>query len=668
VRFVPKLSQAARQMASPGAGAPDGPVGADPPSAIPRDVSSRDSGTRDAAPSSLRRRAVLAVLLPLLAAGAALAVSWQRWIDPLVDSGREMDVPWRLLQGERLYRDVTYYYGPLGPWINALALRLAGRRWLALELVCAAASALILWLLFRLTLRAGGAAAGGGIGGRLAAITATTLAAAMCMGAPRGGAFIFPYSSSNLFALAGALLALDAAAAVDPRRRRLLGALGLAVALASRLEIGAAAAVALALAGLRSRPREETRADLEVVALGSLLAGGLYGAALIGIPWRNLLADGPLGAFLELPKEWRHLYLEISGLGQPATAAGRLGISLAIDAALLAAAAWFALPRPGRPARRHLFTLAGLLLLGLYLLSPLSVAQKDLPPVMALLPPVALVAAAALLRRPLERQTRARFLLFCFSAAVAGRVICGLSVGPRMGPLSALALPGLLATAAVLTFDVLAPRLPEPLLFRRRLAAVFAVVGLLFLYRLERLDHQERTVELRTAAGELRLPAVEALVLARTLAFLDVNARPGDTLTAFPESGFFNFATGLRNPLRQDLIVPGVLSGAREAAASRLLGAAGPRYVLLCNRPTSEFGPEAFGRDYAVQLWSEVASHYGLAASFGAAGPAAPVGSPSFFVRLYERSQPSLPPLRLASAGPMLRTVEAATHDGRRRR
>jgi hypothetical protein len=659
--FAPQVSHAARQMAPASAGAPDGLASAGAPGSPP------SAGPPNAGPSSFRRRA-LAVLLPLLAAGAALAVSWQRWIDPLVDSGREMDVPWRLLQGERLYRDVTYYYGPLGPWINALALRLAGRRWLVLELVCAAVSALILWLLYRLTLRAGGAAAGGGIGGRLAAVTATTLAAAMCMGAPRGGAFIFPYSSSNLFALAGALLALTAATVVvDPRRRRLLGALGLAVALASRLEIGAAAAVALALAGIRSRHRAETRADLGVIALGSLLAGGAYGAALIGIPWRSLLADGPLGAFLELPQEWRHLYLEISGLGQPATAAGRLGISLAIDAALLVAAGWFALPRPGRLARRHLFTLAGLLVLGLYLLSPFNVALKELPPVMALLPPVALVAAAALLRRPLERQTRARFLLFCFSAAVASRVICGLSVGPRMGPLSALALPGLLATAAVLTFDVLAPRLPEPLLFRRRLAAIFAVVGLLFLYRLERLDHQARTVELRTAAGELRLPAVEALVLARTLAFLEVNARAGDTLTAFPESGFFNFATGLRNPLRQDLIVPGVLSGSREAAASRLLGAAGPRYVLLCNRPTSEFGPEAFGRDYAVRLWSEVASHYGLAASFGTAGPAAPVGSPSFFVRLYERSQPLLSPLRLASADTTLRTVEAA-HDARRRR
>src|SRR5215467_6719950 len=150
-----------------------------------------DSASSDAAgafPSGWGKAG--AVVLPLLAAAAALAASWQRWINPFVDSGRELDVPWRLLQGERLYRDVTYYYGPLAPWVDALALRLFGNRWLVLELICAALSALIFLFLFRLTRRAGSP---------LSATVATTLAAALCMGAPRGGAFIFPYSSSSLF-------------------------------------------------------------------------------------------------------------------------------------------------------------------------------------------------------------------------------------------------------------------------------------------------------------------------------------------------------------------------------------------------------------------------------------------------------------------------------------
>jgi len=598
-------------------------------------------------PASLRRRAVL-FALPGLAALAALAASWQCWINPFVDSGREMDVPWRLLQGERLYRDVTYYYGPLGPWANALALRLSGARWLGLELVCAALSALVFLLLFRLTRRAGGL---------LSATVATALAAALCMGAPRGGAFIFPYSSSSLFALAGGLLALDAATAVDPRWRFSLGSLGLAVAWTSRLELGAAAAIALALAGLRSSSREERRADLAVVGFGSLLAVGVYGVAAIGIPWEGLLADGPFGPFLQMPREWRVLYLQTAGLAQPGSAAGRVASSLLLDALLLAAAAWLALPRSapamdpaGRSERRYLFPLGGLLLAAAYASSRWSVAAANLPPVLAILPPLAAVAALARLHRPLAARDRAQFLLFAFSAAVGARVLFGLSVGPRMGPNSALPLPGLLATAAVLGFDLLAPRLPQPAVFRRRLAAMLAVFGTLFLYRIGQLNHRPQLAELRTAGGTLKLPATQADAISLALDYVARNARPGDTLTAFPESGFFNFVTGLRSPLRQDLILPGALSGAREAEAAREIGAAGPRFVLLCNRPTSEYGPTAFGRDYAVPLWNEVRQHYVLAAAFGAAGPTAPIGAKDFFIRLYERQPTPVAPVQLASA------------------
>ncbi len=605
-----------------------------------------DEGLRASFNGACKR--ALPFALPLLAAIAGLAVSWQCWIDPLVDSGREMDVPWRLLQGEHLYRDVTYNYGPFGPWANALALRLLGSSWLALELVCAILAGCIFVLLFRVTRRAGGLAS---------ATAATALAAALCLAAPRGGSFVFPYSSSCLFALAGGLLALDAAGASEPGRRRLLGALGLAVALASRLELGAAAALTLVLAGLRSRPREETRTDLQTVAIGSLAAGGIYGLAFVGVPLGRLFTDGPFGPLFGMPREWSFLYLRISGLAQPGGTASRLAVSLLLDGLLLAAAALLDLPATGRPARRHLFTIAGLAWVIAYAVSPWSAGLKDLPPLLAILPAIALAAALALARGPLEGRARSQFLLFFWSAAVAVRVFFGVTLSPRMGPYTAVALPGLVATAAVLGFDVLAPRLPAPALFRWRLAAIFAVLGACFLYRIGQLNHQPRKLELSTAAGVVRLPATKATTIAQALGYLAARARDGDTLVAFPESGFFNFVTGMRSPLRQDLVLPGVLFGPREDAVARQIDAAGPRYVLLCNRPTSEFGPEAFGRDYAVELWNEVGHSYTLAAAFGPAAPTSPVGASDFFIRIYERTPRASAPVQLASTGPRQQPV-----------
>jgi len=583
-----------------------------------------------------------AVVLPALAAAASLAVSWQRWINPFVDSGRELDVPWRLLQGERLYRDVTYYYGPLGPWLNALALRLFGNRWLVLELVCAALSALLFLLLFRLTRRAGGL---------LSATVATTLSAALCMGAPRGGAFIFPYSSSSLYALAGAFLALDAMAAPG-RRHRVLCVMGLAVALASRAEIGAAACAALVIAGLRSRPAARTRAVLADAAVAALLACGVYAIACAGIPWRDLLSDGPLAPFFGMPEEWKSLYLNVSGLAQPWNAAARIGVALLLDAALVVAAGWLALPRPDRPARRHLFTIGFALVVAAYACSPLADPFGNLPPVLAVLPLVAIVAAFARLARPLEERSRAQFLLFFFSAAVAVRVLFGVALGPRMSSYVAPALPGLLATAAVLAFDLLAPRLPAPALFQRRLAAVFAVVAVLFLFRIACVDNGPGIVKLETPAGALRLPARQANAIARTLSYMQRNARQGETLTAFPESGFFNFVLGLRSPLRQDLFIPGVLSGARDAAAAQRVDTAGPKYILLCNRPTPEYGEVAFGRDYAAGLWREIEDRYMLVEAFGRARPNAPVGAKRFFIRIYFRAPRPPKAAQLPTAGP----------------
>src|SRR6476659_5558960 len=61
-----------------------------------------------------------------LAGTIVLACSWGTWPDPLTDAGRELYVPWRLCQGDRLYADIAYFNGPLSPYVNALWFKLFG--------------------------------------------------------------------------------------------------------------------------------------------------------------------------------------------------------------------------------------------------------------------------------------------------------------------------------------------------------------------------------------------------------------------------------------------------------------------------------------------------------------------------------------------------------------
>jgi hypothetical protein len=667
--------------------------------------------------------ALAKVALVTVAAAASLAANWLRWINPFVDSGREMNVPARLAAGERLYRDIVFYYGPAGPWLQALVLRAsggaaraagrprslspvaapaaalaAGPSWLPLEIACLALAAAILFLLYRLAAAAGGPRS---------ALAATALAAAFCLGAPRGGGFIFPYSASSLYALAGALLALTASLQQPGWRRRALVAVGLALALTARAEIGAATALILLIATVRFRPglwpgpalgvadlhgaapgaapygapkrdapvatpstaapllTAEVLAGVADLSLGIAAALAIYVAAFAGVSWHLLLAQGPLTHALAMPPEWKELYGSVSGLARLDRSLPALAWGLALDALVLLVCAWpsraiFLTGRPsaGRPAapsapsgwptaRAHLLprlvfgavAVAGIAAFGWWggpLRWPWGRIADDLPPVLLPLPLVAAAAALAALRRPLTDRGRASFMLFALAAALGSRVVLGCKIGPEMSAYCALPLPLLLAAAGVLGADLLAPRLRDPGGFRFRFAVLAVALAGLYLFRLGALAWGPHIVRLDTPAGSLRLPWKEANAISGTLDYLAGRARPGDRLASFPEAGFFNFVTGLRNPMREEEIFPGVLGGGREAEATARLLASRPRFVLLANRPTPEFGPRAFGDDYATSLWSAVEDHYSLAATFGNAAEGAPIGARRFFIRIYE--------------------------------
>jgi len=55
------------------------------------------------------------------------ALSWRRWPDLLVDFGTQLYLPWRISEGEVLYRDMAYVVGgPLSQYFNALLFELFG--------------------------------------------------------------------------------------------------------------------------------------------------------------------------------------------------------------------------------------------------------------------------------------------------------------------------------------------------------------------------------------------------------------------------------------------------------------------------------------------------------------------------------------------------------------
>jgi hypothetical protein len=80
----------------------------------------------------------------------AAALSWRRWPDVLVDFGMQLYLPWRISEGDVLYRDVMYLTGgPLSQYFNALLFKIFGVSFRTLIFANLAITAGMLVLVYR---------------------------------------------------------------------------------------------------------------------------------------------------------------------------------------------------------------------------------------------------------------------------------------------------------------------------------------------------------------------------------------------------------------------------------------------------------------------------------------------------------------------------------------
>jgi hypothetical protein len=127
-----------------------------------------------------------------------------------------------------------------------------------------------------------------------------------------------------------------------------------------------------------------------------------------------------------------------------------------------------------------------------------------------------------------------------------------------------------------------------------------------------------------------------ALAFNEALAYIDAHTRPGDAVAVMPEGTSLDFLSGRRNPLREEIITPGYLDTPGEARAIRQLEDARTAVILVPNRPTREFGPATFGRDYCRTLMRWIEANYRVCAVFGPVKDTSlEIGDAPYFIRAY---------------------------------
>lgn len=602
-------------------------------------------------PTSTFARDDRLALLALAALFAAMIVaSWQRWTQPLLDHGREMNLPTRILAGEHLYSDVQFLYGPLAPHFNALLYKLFGVQLATLKIsgaICAVLILLMIYWLSRRLMSVWEAAATTGLVLVICAIKSTAN-------------YLQPYAFAALY---GFLLALSSLVCtvkfVQLRSAKLMAWAGVfaGLSLISKPEIAlaawAAAGAALLAESIVAR-KPLAREALYFVLPVILIVASAYGFILSRVPLQVLLNDNHV-LFTNMPPQLIYFNRNISGLAKLPTS---LWFSLTGIAVFGIWAGACSLIGAALSFRRHSGWVQALRLGGLVMLIGVAWREAaikfqnvpdDVTPFASaifLLPIVIGVIGWRIWKarksaQPLSIQQRILLVVAVFSLLSILRALLNVTT---TGPYTPFFIPALIVVYLYLLFQAAPSFLaqsPQVRIMAQRVAIcliAFLVIGLGVnsAMRFRKIN----TYEVSSSRGSfITLPEIGEPLQA-AIRFAEERTRPGEYVLSLPVATTINFMAARPYPLREEIVHPGFLTDEKEIDAIKRIETRKVPLVMVANLITSEFRDRVFGADYNKELMRWITENYHLVARFESPHrQGANFGNEPFFILAYERNQ-----------------------------
>jgi hypothetical protein len=584
-----------------------------------------------AANADLRALAGLAFVFALLA-----ALSWRKWGVPSVDAGHELTVAGAIAEGGEPYRDIRYFYGPLGVYSLAGAFAVFGTGFttaFAFGLCQAAAIVGVFYALARQLLRP------------LPAFLASAIVAAIGFSGTAFN-FVLPHTNSATFGILFILLTLLALC------RGRVGLAGVAIGFAclTRPEFAAVAALAggaFLIGEWRQHGSRRALRELPWLALPALA---------VAVPVLAWLAADAGAANLFTENLWPVDFLRVGGfssqqawtpfdLESVTSTLARAAVYLGVLAALAATAVLFSRARDTAGRIKALWplpTVLALLILGDATMKFLSLWPRTRDGVqyeathlligMSWLPALgfatAAVVAVRLLRKgppPFSSSWGFDLALVGVAAALGARAYDAFTAEASYAPYYAAPLVLILA----LVHERVAKRWPQA-----RLAAYGALaavaIGLAAYAQVGLYRDDDATVS--TPRGSFVTTAAAAPGLQATIDFISSHTAPGEPLLAVPSDAGINFMSGRPPALYNPMFLPGLLdSRADELAAIAALDAEHVRYAVVSSRRFDGYGFSYFGGDYNKLLAARIEREGPPVARFGSGPPAAGTNAATAF-------------------------------------
>jgi hypothetical protein len=515
-----------------------------------------------------RRLDVALAGLVVLAAIVAVAQSYLRWLDPVIDTGRDLYIPEQLRLGRTLYRDILYFYPPLTPYLLAVITAVTGSSLTAYVGIGAATALLTAFAM---------AAIAWPLAGRTGAMAALLVFVSFSVAGVSGWGsnYFFPYAHAAPFAM---LFLLGGAALLLHERPALALALLLACSW-TKLEYVAFASAVVVFAAVTRRISWKAFAAYCVAAAASVaLAVTYFGAETLHA---NILPSSLLSG-----ASARKFYEQVNGMVD-----WQSNLLLAARGALLVVV-FVLLLRMKRTAWTWIaMAVATVLLANDTFFRAWSLLQLGLIPFA--------------IRRPREPLA----LLLLLSLCGTSRIF--LNLAPVWYGFVFI-LPVLL-----LIVYVLFAWLPGRGVYARQAALLWlplliaiCVTGLAAA-RVTYADGHRVTTARGTYydVSPTRGRAVAALLehLRR------VEARE---LVVMPEGLSLNYLAKVPTPLRYQTFTPVEIADA-EAPIVAELAVKRPRYVAIVSRDLREFGSAGLGVDYGREITAFLRANYDVERRFG---------------------------------------------------
>jgi hypothetical protein len=553
---------------------------------------------------------------------ALFGATWGRWPDVLIDFGRELYVPWRIVEGERLFADLAWFNGPLSPHWNALMFRVFGVGLATLVWVNAAIFAGILALLHFL-LR------------EIASPVAATLACLVVM-ASCGFAqlffvgnynFICPYSHE---ATHGVLLGLGALAAAQRWSGRgslawlvLCGScVGLAFLTKPEVFVAALAGACVAIALHAWSARASYLRAAGAFALGVVVPIAASWALLRGSLGSGGAWTATLGAWPQLFSSTvaqQHFYRVGMGLEAPVANLTSTLAWTASTLALFAPSAALALWARGGRRRFAAGALAAIATTVVFAVAYRRVQWLDAARPWAAFALVACVLAVwATLRMRGSATWPGAAGFAAFSLAMLAKIL----LYTRLYHYGfALALPAT-ALVVVAAWTWVPARVDAAggagSVLRAAVAAALACFAAIHVAQTVRIQ-AGKTVEVGTGADRF-LTDARGVAVNEALQWIDAHhpaGAPRPSLAVFPEGVMLNYLARLDNPTPYFNFMPPEIVLFGEARTLAAFRAHPPDLVLLAHKDTTEYGARWFGRNYATELGSWLQAEYQEIQRFG---------------------------------------------------